>query len=614
MIFVKSIILYIALTFVFYRTGLIVNKWIKNNNLVNIILYGFIGTVALLQLIYIPLILMHVSFSVVLYLTLILCAIIIIASFFICPFKKEKNIIKKNICKIKKISKANAIITAITIIIVLLQVIITSLLFNENADDSFYVSLMQENIDSSSIYSKEPSLGIENTNNLSMYMISGYELGMSIVSKTFNIPPTILCHTIIMPLLIAFAYMSYYILFRKLLNNKNAKIAIILLAILFLFSGFTTRLRGIILLSRIWQGKEIFLNIILTLILENLIGFCKFNRKQNTIKLTLLNFSAVFFSNTAIFLVTFAYIGFAVIELIKRQWKNVVCFLITGIPIGVYALIFLVISKSTTSAGESVIYLDVLKDYIGTGKYYLLYIISLIIIAIKGSKRAKTYFIGVPIIYCITIYNPLLTNMIAKYLTGASVYWRVLWLLPMEFSIIYSFVLLINLKDNKFYKIIICAVQIAFLILLGEFVWTQKNGFEKAENLSKIPQSIVEQTKFILNEEKESNRQITVMAPPEPLHSVTMRQLTSSINLFWSRDMYMPGLYSGEQLEEMGKIYNIYRQEKTELDVGEFDSIREKYGVNWVIIDEQNNSLNRLLNNTKYIEKHEVCDYLLYKY
>ena len=92
------------------------------------------------------------------------------------------------------------------------------------------------------------------------------------------------------------------------------------------------------------------------------------------------------------------------------------------------------------------------------------------------------------------------------------------------------------------------------------------------------------------------------MAPPEPLHSVTMRQLTSSINLFWSRDMYMPGLYSGEQLEEMGKIYNIYRQEKTELDVGEFDSIREKYGVNWVIIDEQNNSLNRLLNNTKYCD------------
>lgn len=614
MIFVKSIILYIALTFVFYRTGLIVNKWIKNNNLVNIILYGFIGTITLLQIMYIPLILMHVSFEIVLYLTLTLSTLMIVISFYICPIKKEKSIIKKNICKIKKISKSNVIITAILVLIVVTQAIITSLLFNENADDSFYISLMQENIDSNSIYSKEPSLGIGNTKYLSNYMISGYELTMSVISKTFDIPVAILCHTVIMPLLIGFAYLSYYVLFRKLLNNKNAKIAIILLAILFLFSGFTTRLRGIILLGRIWQGKEIFLNIILTLILENLIGFNKINRKQSTVKLILLNFSAVYFSNTAIFLVTFSYIGFAVIELIKKQWKNIICLLITGIPIGIYALLFILTAEKTTNLGNSLNYLNVLKDYIGAGKYYLLYIASLIIIMIKGTKRAKKYFVCVTLIYCITIYNPFLAEYIAKYLTGASVYWRVFWLLPMEFSIIYSFILLINLKNNNFYKIAIFAVEIALIILLGEFVWTQKNGFEKAENLSKIPQTIVEHTKFILNEEKENDRQITVMAPLEPLHSVTMRQLTSSINLFWSRDMYMPDLYSDEQLEEMRKINNIYRQEKTDLDEKQFEIIREKYKINWIIIDSLNNNMNELLEKTKYVNKHMVDNYFLYQY
>ena len=439
--------------------------------------------------------------------------------------------------------------------ILIIQASIASILFNENADDAFYVSLVEQNKNSQSIYRIDPSLGIENDKILTNYMISGYELSLSVISKIFIIPSTILCHTIIPFIMILLSYMAYYVLARKFFSNEKAQIFIIFLAILFLFSGFSTRLRGNILLGRMWQGKEIFLNIVLTLILSNLISINKYNESKNLIALTLLNFSAVFFTNTAIFLVPFAYMAFGIIELLKRNYKTFGKLIVSGIPIVVYAMIFLILTKSSDSAYTEIKLIDVIKDYMGTGYYYILYIISLVFILIKGNKKAKRYFILVPLIHILTIYNPLFIGIITKYFTNSSLYWRLFWLLPMEFSICYAFVLMLDLNKNKMYKLSISIIEILLLILMGHFVLTKENGFEIAENLQKIPQNIIDQTQYILDNQKEGIA--TVMALPEPLHNTTMRQLTSKINLFWSRDMYMNGMFSQEQLSEMLKIYSV---------------------------------------------------------
>jgi len=326
----------------------------------------------------------------------------------------------------------------------------------------------------------------------------------------------------------------------------------------------------------------------------------------------MLNFSAVFFTNTAIFLVTFAYLGFVVFELIKKRWKNIICFIITGIPIMIYGIIYLLVANNMQAQGIVDIK-NIFKDYIGNGYYYLLYAISLVIIAIKGSKTAKKYFIFIPLIYALTIYNPLLTNIVAKYFTGANVFWRLLWLIPMEISIVYAFVALIYSNNNEKYQTMVIVIEIILLILLGKFAFTKDNGFKKAENLNKIPSEIIEQTQYILDEEKEE-RQITVMALPEPLHNATIRQLTSKINLFWSRDLYMPQLHSPEELEEMEKIYSVCIGNVPDIDASEFNHIREKYGVNWIIIRNVSEELNKYLKETKYKKVTNIKGDYLYQY
>ena len=497
---------------------------------------------------------------------------------------------------------------------VLTQATVSSLLFNENADDAFYVSLVEENQNSDAIYTHAPSLGSENTIFLSRYMISGYELSLSVLAKIFNIPSTTLCHTIIPFIMILFSYMAYYLLARKLLHkNRTAMIYVLLLSILFLFSGFTSRFRGIILLSRMWQGKEIFLNIVLTLILVNLISLSKYNEKRNIKALLILNLSAVFFTNTAIFLVPFAYIGFGIIALFQRNWKTFGKLLLTGLPIAIYGILYLIIAKNIhgSTYNENLNILDIFKNYIGTGYYFILYIFSIIIILLKGNSMARRYFVLVPLIYLVTLYNPFLTKYITQYFTGTEVFWRLFWLLPLEFSIIYSFVILLNLKNNKVYKSLVLLIEILLLIFMGKFVYTKDNGFEIAENFYKIPQSIIDQTQYILDKETEKNstEPATVLAPPEPLHSATMRQLSSEI-----RDMYMYEILSQEELSELQSLRDIYRNAVPNLSIEDFNVLRKKYKINWIIIDNTNLNIVNYMNQTLPLNITEIGENILYQY
>ena len=154
-------------------------------------------------------------------------------------------------------------------------------------------------------------------------------------------------------------------------------------------------------------------------------------------------------------------------------------------------------------------------------------------------------------------------------------------------------------------------IEIIILIVSGQFVYTKQNGFEKPENLYKIPQYIMNQTQYILNKGQE---EIMVMAPPEPLHSATIRQITPKIKLFWSREHYMKEILSQDEYEERQKIYVICREQVPEINCEEFEEIRQKYGVNWIIINENNQDVINYLDRTNKIEKTLVDGYWLYQY
>ena len=104
------------------------------------------------------------------------------------------------------------------------------------------------------------------------------------------------------------------------------------------------------------------------------------------------------------------------------------------------------------------------------------------------------------------------------------------------------------------------------------------------------------------------------MTLPEPLHSVTMRQISSKINLFWSRDHYMQEIFSQEELEEREKIHCIYKNIVPQVTQEEFNTIRQKYKVSWIIIDVNSKDIINYLDETSPTEKKQIGEYLLYHY
>lgn len=555
------------------------------------------------QLILTPCVLFHTSFKIALYLTSIFNIILVILSFVIKDKEKIKIKIEKN--------QLSTII--IVVILIFIQMFLTTISFKENADDSYYVSLSLTNIDSEAIYLTEPSMGDKTEGKVpfdATELIPTFELQIAIWAKIFSISPTIICHSLLPMIVIFVSYLAYYYLAKNFFKDKKyAQIFLIIILILFLFTGFSNRFRPGYLLTRTWQGKTLFFNIGLTMIIASLIKMDKKINKRDIIILVLANLFSVSLSSTAIFLIPFTYMSFGLLKLIKRKCKDILYLIISFIPVIIYIMILFMIIKSSEGAltvdRDEVNLLEILTYYKNyTFLYY--YLIATILIMVIGSIEAKRYFGLIQLINLLTIWNPLFSNLIAKYLTSSAIFWRVVWLIPIEFSIAYAITMTIQKLENRKSKIRMLIASIAVIIISGKFIY----NFKFTENLENIPQEIIEQTNYILEQSK-NDEQIKVLSPQEPLHSCTMRQLDTRINLVHSRVLYTKKIPENEQSERL-KLSRVYSGEyiyKTD----EFYQLIHKHKIDWIIVDKRDQNLIQYVESANIHRNCEIGGYILYK-
>lgn len=596
---IKCVLFILVFLFVIYRIGIILGNFLKNKNRIFNFLYGFLMLISVNQILLTPCIMLHTSFDIAFYLVVIVDVLLLGISFFI------KNKINT------EIKKSQIFLTSLVCICVIFQIVLTTITYKSNADDSFYVSLSATNIDSESIYKEEPSMGYKTDDTLlsAVEQIPTIELQISIWSKLFNINPAIICHSLIPMLIIFIAYLSYYYFAKIFFNDKYSKIFLIFLSIIFLFTGFSTRFRPGYLLTRTWQGKTIFLSIGLTMVIASLIKMDKKVKLKNVIILFISNLSSIALSSTAIFIIPFAYLGFGVLKLIKLKWKDILYLIISFIPVIIYIVVFFILTQTSKDGfsvpTDEVSIIESLKFY--KNKTYLIYyFISTIIIMFIGNKTAKRYFCYVQIINLITIWNPLFSNIIAKYFTSSATFWRVLWLLPIEFAISYCIVqILKKIKNNKI-KVVIAIISIVILIIPGKFVYS----FNFTDNLENIPQFIINQTNYILEYDKDKD-EIVVLAPSEPLHSCTMRQLSTKIKLICSRDAYIGKLKNEIAIIERNNLQQIYNN-IYKYNTEDFNNLIRKYNINWIIVSKDNIDLIEYIEKTIMVRNCEIDGYILY--
>lgn len=565
---------------IFYRIGILIKIVLKrkNDDIFNIIVNGFIGTFAIFEIIALPFNLFNFSIQILFYIEIIILLIALAMSFIL----NKKSVRKEKFsfsALYKGIDKKQLIIAVPLIIIIALQMCLSSYLYTSNADDAFYVSMSEQAKEFEQFTQTEPSLGQEDSAFQKTYIFNSWETFIGFTARILNLDTATVAHTVCPVFLILIVYMSYYLLARKI-NKKHALLMLLILAWIFLFSGVSQRFRGYTLIVRIWQGKTILTNIFMPFILYNMLDLHL--SKTKIALLIITNISSIAFNPIAMWLFPLIYFFFTVVMLFKKQIKNVFRMIIVILPnlilLPVYLKMAVGAEEGMVQAVNYVGYIEVLTDFVRNGWLFLvLYLLSVIYIAFKGSRKTRILFIFIPILVFLTVLNPLFVTIVQKYVTTSAVYWRLFWLIPIEITIAYAVMQIIVDIKEKHFKLIAIIVAFVVIAIVGKFSYSLE--FQNHINSQKIPQYIIDETNFILNN---SQGKVLVVAPPEPLHSATMRQLSSRIILLYSRQLYVDTMQNKEEkLEVYNKIYDGAETEEI------YEAIN-KFNVDFIILDKSN--------------------------
>lgn len=170
-------------------------------------------------------------------------------------------------------------------------------------------------------------------------------------------------------------------------------------------------------------------------------------------------------------------------------------------------------------------------EFIGTGQYIILYVLSLIYLMFKEKdKEKRMFFIYFQVLLFLVVFNPIFNKIVGP-IFKSSIYWRVYWVIPFGFTIAYAIVKLITELDIKKVKKILLGIAFILVIMIsGKFIFTEEN-YQKVDNWYKVPDESVAVTQIISQDKEEYKKAIV----PETLVAY-IRQIDSSIELAYKRE------------------------------------------------------------------------------
>ena len=132
-----------------------------------------------------------------------------------------------------------------------------------------------------------------------------------------------------------------------------------------------------------------------------------------------------------------------------------------------------------------------LKMYLGNGLHWVVFLVSIFILIIYKNKRPENkMFILYTVVWGILYAFPLTAYVIAYYLIGDNVYWRMFWLLPSTIIIAFAATFLAGrLKKELKYGIAVLGICL-LIILTGNCIYG-KGQFSKQSNRFKVPNKVI---------------------------------------------------------------------------------------------------------------------------
>lgn len=570
----------------------------RSLNISNIILTGFIGYFAIFEIITLPFMLLKANFLLLCYTLgfislginmlglVLLCRYLFISKYF---FDKKKIVIHQI-----NIKSTLPYITFGSVLF--FQLFIVTFYAHFDADDSFYIAISNACISSNQVFGFEPSTGLTNMPFPTSYSLTSYEVLVAYWANVFSIQPVVLYHTVLPIIFIPISYLAFYCLSKSLLKNKTKAIwTIIILSVLNLFSNYSVYSPGAFLLFRSWQGKASLVNILFPTLLYFFIhAISNTKTKQRAFNLfccTLTLLASVCFSTVGIYLLPIVYFCLVVAySVFAKSLSFLFRASLNAIPSSLFLLLLFVMLRNNNAldAINNMVYeynfFSEVKKFFNADYYSLfLYTISILYLVFKGTKLQKFLFLYYPLILLITFLNPLFMPFVAQHLTGAVVYWRLFWLLPMYITISITFVLILSSFNLKNSIRILCSFLILPFFSPANFIFNS-NNFTFTENMEKLPNEVINLCDGILA--KADNP--IILSPPE--YCTFIRQYTGAIKVVWTRETYVSDSYNTiKESSEFQKLSYLYYNLYTE-NTAIFEDELDHFNINTLILQNNNPS------------------------
>ncbi|MEA4965985.1 MAG: DUF6077 domain-containing protein [Oscillospiraceae bacterium] len=480
--------------------------------------------------------------------------------------------------------------------VVLVQIVMATVVYRSDADDSFYVSNVALFANSSVLNPYDSSMGNLSLGTVPMYDFQVWESLLAMACRVFGLSAASLTHTCIIPALLLLSASAYYLLGYALFSDRRkAWLFVLVLSVFHLFSGANDYSVGAFLLGRVWQGKATSLVIVLPVLSGLLLRRLDDREKAGDrlwLALALCMLAAIGLNPTGLYTVGFELLFLCAAVAIAKKQGRILLQMLPALAIAVVfvLLIYLrtrqfpgqIAAASTADAG---FVFDQLRLFMaGQHIYFYLFLAVWVLLALFGDKVARTYF-TLTCLLALLVWSPPTGRLVAQYLTKTPSYWRVFWLIPFGPAFAYCAVWGSEKlpKRKALVGILVCAVLIA---LPGTWVFQAPatvQPFISADNVEKVPDETLEFGKTLVE------RGVTSPILCCENLATTLRQVYPELELLVSRQQYILDLYLYRGQEEAGQDRLILRDFANGGggEAEEIGLLLQKYGVQYVILEKE---------------------------
>lgn len=244
--------------------------------------------------------------------------------------------------KIPSFSKKEMALLLIVLVGILYQILFVCLGLQSDADDAYYVGMAMTSFQTDTISVYHPYLGTPvKLKTMANYVLSPYPIFWAMWSKVLKIHPAILMRSILPAVNIAWSYVVYRLLSKKIFLTERKRIIFLLIVVLAnLFGAYSDRTSAVFLLQRVWQGKGALAAILIPMLWYLLIRLRK--EGENTyvyVELFVTILAACLTSSMALFLCPVLMGAFGLEYLIsERRWSVVGRLILCTLPCIVLAI------------------------------------------------------------------------------------------------------------------------------------------------------------------------------------------------------------------------------------------------------------------------------------